>query len=150
MAANPGHPEPRQATAPPRGLTEAEALFLRRYPDFDPHGIMPQLRLLEYGRLDAGVHVYLDYTGGGLPAASQLEAHFGLLAGSVLGNPHSNSPASLASSDLVERTRGAVRTFFNAAADDYLCIFTANATGALRLVGEVRLEKVRFVEFRLV
>src|ERR1700757_3835111 len=124
MAANPGHPEPRQATAPPRGLTEAEALFLRRYPDFDPHGIMPQLRLLEYGRLDAGVHVYLDYTGGGLPAASQLEAHFGVLAGSVLGNPHSNSPASLASSDLVERTRGAVRTFFNAAADDYLCIFT--------------------------
>jgi selenocysteine lyase/cysteine desulfurase len=97
---------------------------------------MARLRHLEYGRLDAGGHVYLDYTGGGLPAASQLEAHFGLLAGSVLGNPHSHSPASLASSDLVERTREAVRAYFNAAADDYLCIFTANATGALRLVGE--------------
>ena len=56
---------------------------------------------------------------------------------SVLGNPHSNSPASLASTELVRA--GALRRsrkFFNAPEDDYLCVFTANASAALRLVGE--------------
>jgi molybdenum cofactor sulfurtransferase len=135
-AARSGRPRPLRAPSSPSGLVEAEAGFLRRYPDFDPCGALAQLRAAEYGRLDAGRHVYLDYTGGGLHAASQVRAHFGLLEGRVLGNPHSNSPASLASSDLVERARTAVRAFFNVSADDYLCIFTANATGALRLVGE--------------
>ena len=55
---------------------------------------------------------------------------------SVLGNPHSNSPTSLASTELVERARRVVREFFNAPPDDYLCVFTANASAALRLVGE--------------
>ncbi len=120
----------------PSPVAGAEADFLRQYPDFDPDGVLAELRRLEYGRLDAGHHVYLDYTGAGLHAASQIHAHFDLLQAGVLGNPHSNSPASQAATDLVERTRGAVRAFFNASPDDYLCIFTANATGALRLVGE--------------
>ena len=97
---------------------------------------MAELRRLEYGRLDEGDQIYLDYTGGGLHAASQIEAHAGLLRTRVLGNPHSNSPASLASTQLVERARRAVREFFNAPPDDYLCVFTANASAALRLVGE--------------
>ena len=41
-----------------------------------------------------------------------------------------------ASTELVERTRRRVLDFFNAPPDEYLCIFTANASGALRLVGE--------------
>ncbi len=131
-----GSARPRRATSSPSSLAAAAANFLRRYPDFDPDGTLGELRHREYGRLDAGGHVYLDYTGGGLHAASQVRAHFGLLEDRVLGNPHSNSPASLASSALVEQTRAAVRAFFKASADDYLCIFTANATGALRLVGE--------------
>jgi selenocysteine lyase/cysteine desulfurase len=131
-----GHAGPRRRTRTAGRLAAAHADFRRRYPDFDPNGELAELRRREYGRLDAGNHVYLDYTGGGLHAASQIQAHLGLLEGCVLGNPHSNSPASLASSDLIERTRDAVRAFFNASADDYLCIFTANATAALRLVGE--------------
>jgi selenocysteine lyase/cysteine desulfurase len=59
-----------------------------------------------------------------------------LLRTRLLGNPHSNSPASLASTELVERTRRDILEFFNAPADDYLCVFTANASAALRLVGE--------------
>ncbi len=131
-----GPAPPHRATSSPSSLAAATVNFLRRYPDFDPDGTLAELRLLEYGRLDTDRHAYLDYTGGSLHAASQIQAHLGLLAGGVLGNPHSNSPASQASSDLVERTRSAVRAFFHASTDDYLCIFTANATGALRLVGE--------------
>jgi molybdenum cofactor sulfurtransferase len=131
-----GHAQIMRAAVAPSPVAGAEADFLRQYPDFDPDGVLAELRRLEYGRLDAGHHVYLDYTGAGLHAASQIQAHFELLQAGVLGNPHSNSPASQAATELVERTRGAVRAFFNASPDDYLCIFTANATGALRLVGE--------------
>jgi selenocysteine lyase/cysteine desulfurase len=38
--------------------------------------------------------------------------------------------------ELVEHARKAVLDFFGAAADEYVAIFTPNATGALRLVGE--------------
>ena len=54
----------------------------------------------------------------------------------VLGNPHSNNPTSLATTELVERARRSVLDYFNAPADEYLCVFTANASAALRLVGE--------------
>ena len=37
---------------------------------------------------------------------------------------------------LVERARAAVLRYFNAPESEYACIFTPNATGALRLVGE--------------
>ena len=37
---------------------------------------------------------------------------------------------------LVERARAAVLRYFNASPDEYACIFTPNATGALKLVGE--------------
>ena len=117
-------------------LSEAEADFSRRYPEFDPGGALAELRRTEYARLDEGGQVYLDYTGGGLHAVSQIEAHAELLRARVLGNPHSNSPTSLASTELVEHARRVVREFFNAPPDDYLCVFTANASAALRLVGE--------------
>ena len=38
--------------------------------------------------------------------------------------------------ELVERARAAVLEFFRASPDEYVAIFTPNATGALRLVGE--------------
>ena len=120
----------------PMRLAEAEADFSRRYPEFDPDGALAELRRLEYARLDEGGQIYLDYTGGGLHAASQIEAHAELMRARVLGNPHSNSPASLASTGFVERARRVVLEFFNAPPDDYLCVFTANASAALRLVGE--------------
>ena len=120
----------------PMRLSEAEADFSRRYPGFDPDGAFAELRRLEYARLDEGDQIYLDYTGGGLHAASQVDAHAELMRAGVLGNPHSNSPASLASTELVEHARHVVREFFNAPPEDYLCVFTANASAALRLVGE--------------
>ncbi|MCB0164876.1 MAG: aminotransferase class V-fold PLP-dependent enzyme, partial [Anaerolineae bacterium] len=79
---------------------------------------------------------YLDYTGGGLYAASQLRQHMALLENNVLGNPHSANPTSLAMTDLVEAARHYVLAYFNASPDEYIAIFTANASGALKLVGE--------------
>ncbi|WP_343765357.1 hypothetical protein [Gangjinia marincola] len=45
------------------------------------------LRAKEYNRLDTHGHVYLDYTGGNLYAASQLKKHQELLSKNVFGNP---------------------------------------------------------------
>ena len=94
------------------------------------------LRATDYSRLDRLGHVYLDYTGGGLYAESQVREHLGLLADGVLGNPHSHNPTSLASTQLVEEARDAVLGFFNAPAEEYDVVFTPNASGALKLVGE--------------
>lgn len=94
------------------------------------------LRAAEYARLDAAEHVYLDYTGGGLYADAQLRAHLELLRAHVFGNPHSSNPTSLAMTELVEGTRRAILEFFNADPDEYCAIFTQNASGALKLVGE--------------
>jgi selenocysteine lyase/cysteine desulfurase len=80
--------------------------------------------------------VYLDYTGGGLYAESQLRDHLALLSRNVFGNPHSTNPTSQAMTHLVERARRYVLDYFNAAPDEYVAIFTPNASGALKLVGE--------------
>ena len=95
-----------------------------------------ELRDKEFARLDRSGNVYLDYTGGALFADSQLVEHTDLLRSRVLGNPHSINPTSLASTELVERARADVLSFFSADPAEYVAIFTPNATGALRLVGE--------------
>jgi selenocysteine lyase/cysteine desulfurase len=103
--------------------------------DFDAAAV-ETLRAREFARLDALGQVYLDYTGAGLYAESQVREHAALLTGSVFGNPHSTNPASLLATEWVERVRGAVLRFFNASLDEYTVVFTANASAALKLVGE--------------
>jgi molybdenum cofactor sulfurtransferase len=98
--------------------------------------LFADLRQTEFGRLDAGGHVYLDYTGAGLYGQSQLDEHLALLRDKVFGNPHSVNPTSAAMTELVEQARSAVLAFFGASPEEYVAIFTPNATGALRLVGE--------------
>ncbi len=109
--------------------------FVRKHPEYSATTRLDEIRATEYARLDAAGDAYLDYTGAGLYAASQVREHGELLASSLLGNPHSASPASLSATHLVERTRRAVLDWFNAG-DDYTAIFTLNATGALKHVGE--------------
>jgi selenocysteine lyase/cysteine desulfurase len=110
--------------------------FHAAYPEYAATSLLDELRAREYAYLDAGEHVYLDYTGAGLPAASQIEAHAARLRADCYGNPHSGNPTSMASTMLVERARSAVLRFFNTTPADYAVIFTPNATGACRLVGE--------------
>ena len=110
--------------------------FLNQFPDYQKTVLLDELRRSDYCILDNQGHVYLDYTGGGLFAASQLRAHQALLSAHVFGNPHSYNPTSLQSTELIEHTRRAILRFFNASEDEYVCIFTQNASAALKIVGE--------------
>ena len=117
-------------------VATAFAAFEQRYPAYAETRKLDELRRDEYSRLDRLGHTYLDFTGGGLYAESQVRQHTDLLLNDVFGNPHSHNPTSLAATELVERTRRRVLDYFHAAPDEYDVIFTQNATGALKLLGE--------------
>jgi selenocysteine lyase/cysteine desulfurase len=94
------------------------------------------LRASELSRVDRSGQTYLDWTGGALHPASLVRRHAELLEHTVLGNPHSDSLASRASTQVVARAREALLRFLDADPDVYEVCFTANASGALRLIGE--------------
>ncbi len=110
--------------------------FLKDHPSFEATRSLEVLREREYRRLDEQRHIYVDYTGGGLYADSQIREHMKLLRKDVFGNPHSGNPASMATTRLVDSARNYVLEYFNASPDEYVAIFTPNATGAIKLVGE--------------
>jgi selenocysteine lyase/cysteine desulfurase len=121
------------------GLSPMESdyeAFRQAYPAYESTRKLDVLRATEYTRLDRQGHVYLDYTGGGLYAESQLREHMALLREGVFGNPHSKNLTSMAMTHLVEQTRDTVLQYFNASREEYMVIFTQNSTGALKLVGE--------------
>ncbi len=93
------------------------------------------LRSKDFSRLDRKKQVYFDYTGGNLYPESLLKEHFDFLTENVLGNPHSTNPTSKLATQKVEEARAKVLSFFNAT-EDYFCVFTANASAALKIVGE--------------
>ena len=111
--------------------------FLAAYPAYASTHALDELRAAEFSRLDAEGHVYLDYTGGGLYAESQVRRHSELLLSRRLRQPALREP------DLVPRGTNSssaaayhVLDFFNASPDEYTVVFTANASQALKLVGE--------------
>jgi molybdenum cofactor sulfurtransferase len=127
------------ATTTARDKTQMEAAyadFLARYPDYIKTAALDQLRATAYRRLDQQGQVYLDYTGGSLYAETQVEQHLAVLRSHTFGNPHSTSPTSTAMTELVERTRRYVLSYFNTRPEDYVLVFTTNASGALKLIGE--------------
>jgi len=131
--------EPRhRRNHPAVTIEQAESFdaFCKRHPSYQSTSALDVLRRTEYGRLDAGGHAYLDYGGGGLYADSQLKAHRALLDSHVFGNPHSTNPTSSLATDLIEQTRRHVLSYFRASHDEYACIFTSNASHALKLIGE--------------
>jgi molybdenum cofactor sulfurtransferase len=117
------------------GAATPFARFLDDHPAYAGTGVLDELRASEFGRLDSQGQAYLDYTGGGLYAASQVSEHARLLSEHVFGNPHSANPSSTATTQLVERTRAAVLAYFNGAGE-YTAVFTLNASAALKLVAE--------------
>ncbi|WP_326798559.1 aminotransferase class V-fold PLP-dependent enzyme [Streptomyces sp. NBC_01808] len=102
----------------------------------DTPDLFAELREREFGYLDEGGHTYLDHTGAGLPPRSLVAGSARRITGGLFGNPHSESPASRASGDGLAEAREAVLRYFRADPAEYAVIFTPNATGALRLVGE--------------
>jgi len=125
-----------ETITPTADYEKAFAQFVQNYPDYLTTTRLDELRQTEYARLDRQGMVYLDYTGGGLYAESQIQQHMALLRDNVFGNPHSSNPSSMLATCLAEQAREAVLEYFNASPEEYVVIFTSNASGALKLVGE--------------
>ena len=116
--------------------SSAEAEFLAAWPEYEATRALDSLRDTQYSRLDRLGHVYLDYTGAGLYATQQVHEHASLLESHVFGNPHSQNPTSEPATKLIEGCRREVLDYFHASRDEYVVVFTANASQALKLVGE--------------
>jgi len=99
-------------------------------------GLIQGLREKEFSRLDETGHAYLDYTGSSLYPMSLIRQYTQWLTNEVYGNPHSLSPASRKSTQCIEDSRKSILRFFDAPQDEYVVIFTMNASGGLKLVGE--------------
>ncbi|WP_406076671.1 aminotransferase class V-fold PLP-dependent enzyme [Micromonospora sp. NBC_00858] len=121
-------PEPAPHTA-----TRTSPTALPGYADTAP---IDELRATEYRHLDRHGQVYLDYAGAGVAAQAQVRAHHDRLLTGLYSNPHSENPTSEAAGSLVESARRAVLDFFRADPAEYTVVFTPNASGACRLVGE--------------
>ncbi|KZZ91763.1 cysteine desulfurase [Moelleriella libera RCEF 2490] len=107
-----------------------------KYPEYSTTAKLDQLRATQYSFLDEQHHVYLDYTGAGLAARIQREAHKVRLDKATYGNPHSENPTSRCATEAVALARKRVLSYLNASEEEYQVIFTPNATGAAKLVGE--------------
>lgn len=109
------------------------------FPPEPPRNASPsiaELRRTEFVRLDDRDEVYLDYTGSALYLESHVRWHAELLRDGVFGNPHAESGASLAATHWADAARAAVLAFLDADPGEYEVVFTPNATGAAKLVGE--------------
>jgi selenocysteine lyase/cysteine desulfurase len=124
------------AGSPDVDADNAFEVFLSAHPEYESTSGLDALRQREFARLDEQGQTYVDYTGSGLYGSSQITRHADTLLGQLLGNPHSDSPASRTSTSLVERCRERVLHFFRADPQEYVVVFTANASHALKLVGE--------------
>ncbi len=117
-------------------MNYSSTAFHEQYPTYADTTELDKLRAIDFKLLDDTNEVYLDYTGGGLYSTSQVAAHTKILQNTLFGNPHSDNPSSIRATKIMEQARAAVLSFFDASPDDYCVIFTSNASGALRLVGE--------------
>ncbi len=112
------------------------AEFLEKFPEYESTQHIDRLRAEDYSRLATAGHVYLDYTGAGIYAESQVKKHQQILLENTFGNPHSTNPTSIAATHFVESARTFVLEYFKADPTEYDVIFSANASGALKTVGE--------------
>ncbi|MGA7616222.1 MAG: aminotransferase class V-fold PLP-dependent enzyme [Thermoanaerobaculia bacterium] len=122
--------------------------MMKKVPDTIDQTVSPDAELLaadrdavslrdsEFSRLVRSGETYVDYTGAALYPESLVRDHHALLLEEVSGNPHSTSPAAARSTQRLTGTRDRILAFFNAPTDEYEVIFTPNASGALRIVGE--------------
>ncbi|KAF8307795.1 PLP-dependent transferase [Clavulina sp. PMI_390] len=116
-------------------VASATKRFVASHPTYLETSPIDELRRREFKRLEGG-GVYVDYTGAGLYPESLVHDHAKILATNVFGNPHSASPSSMLSSTYVHAARIAVLNFFDADPEEYDVVFTPNASGALRIIGE--------------
>lgn len=94
------------------------------------------IRKEDFARLDEQNCLYFDYTGGMLAPEELLDKHHKDLKTTVLGNPHSMHTPSATSTKIELEARSKVLDFCGANPDEYVVVWTPNASGALKLVGE--------------
>ncbi|CAE6417738.1 hypothetical protein ACGC1H_005145 [Rhizoctonia solani] len=109
--------------------------FLRAYPRFAESVAVDELRARDFTRLSRNA-VYLDYMGGGQYPESLVRSYAEILQSNVFGNTHSESMSSQLSEQYSREARTAVLSFFDADPEEYIVVWTANATAGLKLVGE--------------
>ena len=97
---------------------------------------LADLRAREFARVDEAGLAYLDYAGAALYPASLVSRDGARLLRGVLGNPHSASAPSSASTGAMDDARSATLRFLHADPAFYDVVFTANASGAMRILAE--------------
>lgn len=113
----------------------AYSAFLKSFPEYQSTWILDTLRRTDFARLDRIGETYVDYMGGAQHPESLVRVHSTFLTETVMGNTHSVSNSSKLSTRYADEARDAVLSFFRAP-PGYTVVFTANATAALKLVGE--------------
>jgi selenocysteine lyase/cysteine desulfurase len=94
------------------------------------------LRQREFARLDSTGTAYLDYAGAALYPASLVREDATRLERRVMGNPHSESAPSRASTEAIEVVRALTLRLLHADPAEYDVVLTANASGAIRVLAE--------------
>ncbi|XP_071942133.1 molybdenum cofactor sulfurase-like isoform X2 [Antedon mediterranea] len=80
--------------------------------------------------------VYLDHAAATLYARRQLDSYMQDISNHIYGNPHSRSQSSQLTSEVVENVRERILNHFGTSSEYHSVIFTANSTGAIKLVAE--------------
>ncbi|KAG7091310.1 hypothetical protein E1B28_010355 [Marasmius oreades] len=109
--------------------------FLQEYPEYRQTWILDSLRRSDYRRLARLGETYVDYMGGSLYPESLIRVHADFLSDHIMGNTHSTSNSSKLSLKCADEAREAILSFFKAPSE-YTVVFTPNASGALKLIGE--------------
>ncbi|KAJ7612712.1 PLP-dependent transferase [Roridomyces roridus] len=123
---------PTQATV----SDDAYGQFLKTFPEYRLTSTLDTLRQSDFTRLDTTGETYADYMGGAIYPESLVRIHTEFLNRNVFGNTHSVSNSSTLSLECANEARAAVLSFFRASPEEYTVVFTANASGALKIVGE--------------
>ncbi len=97
-----------------------------------------QMRPTEYPMLKDSI--YLDHAGTTLYSKSLLSRFHDSMLEGLYGNPHSASPSSLKSTQMVENVRLRLLRYFNADPEHFDLVFVANATAGIKLVAEAMRE----------
>ncbi|KAJ2491736.1 hypothetical protein IWW37_002060 [Coemansia sp. RSA 2050] len=136
MSTPPSHEAPtgQIPDTPPESLTTEAG-------DDDYGGELEAVRRKEYPQLFNAssllTTVFLDHGGSTLYAASYVRAQAEEMLTTIPANPHSNHPGSQWTREKIEQVRDRLLGFFGTTSRDYALIFTANATAAIRLAGEL-------------
>ncbi|KAH9846482.1 PLP-dependent transferase [Lenzites betulinus] len=109
--------------------------FLKEFPQYQLTWMLDVLRRSDFSRLDRSGETYVDYMGASIYPESLIRVCHGFLLRNLLGNTHSVSNTSRLSAACANEARQTVLSFFRAP-PGYTVVFTANASGALKLVGE--------------